>query len=72
MATGVLGARMNLVLPAQIQPAFPSLPEAYHHERWLTGYFPSSAEWAVAIGMIAIGICVFLLAKRVLPLEETA
>lgn len=70
MVAGTLGARLNLVIPAQIQPAFPGLAEAYHHERWLPGYFPSATEWLVGLGTIAIGTWLFLLAKKVLPLEE--
>ena len=70
MVTGVLGARLNLVIPAQFQPAFPQLPEAYHHARWAMGYSPSLTEWSVALGSIAIGLWLFVLAMRVLPLEE--
>jgi molybdopterin-containing oxidoreductase family membrane subunit len=70
MVTGILGERMNLVIPAQIQPVFPSLAGAYHHERWLPGYFPSTAEWLVALGVIGMGTWIFLLAEKILPLEE--
>jgi len=70
MVTGILGERMNLVIPAQIQPVFPSLAGAYHHERWLPGDFPSTAEWLVALGVIGMGTWIFLLAEKILPLEE--
>lgn len=72
MDAGTLGARLNLVIPPQIQPVFPGFAETYHHERWLSGYFPSATEWLVGLGTIAIGTWLFLLAKRVLPLEDTA
>jgi len=70
MVTGVLGARLNLVIPPQIQPPFDGLPEAYHHARWALGYVPSGVEWLVGLGTIALGTWLFLLARRVLPLEE--
>jgi len=72
MVTGILGERMNLVIPAQIPPAFPGLAEAYLHQRWATGYFPSATEWLVALGTVAIGTWLFLLARKLLPLEEAA
>jgi molybdopterin-containing oxidoreductase family membrane subunit len=71
MVTGVLGARLNLVIPPQIQPTFDALPSAYNHARFAAGYFPSATEWLVAFGTIAIGTWFFLLARRVLPLEES-
>ena len=70
MVTGIMGARLNLVIPPQIQPVFEGLAEAYHHERWQLGYFPSAAEWLAGIGVIAVGTWLFILARRVLPLEE--
>ena len=70
MVAGILGARMNLVIPAQIQTALPGLSEAYHHERWAAGYFPSPTEWLVALGTVAAGFWLFLIARRILPLEE--
>lgn len=70
MVTGIMGARLNLVIPPQIQPVFEGLAEAYHHERWQLGYFPSAAEWLAGIAVIAVGTWLFLLARRVLPLEE--
>ncbi|MFN3484615.1 MAG: NrfD/PsrC family molybdoenzyme membrane anchor subunit, partial [Planctomycetota bacterium] len=71
---GVAGVRLNIVIPAQIEPEFAALPLAYRHLRFETGYFPSGNEWLVALGTLAIGVWMFLLARKVLPLEaaETA
>jgi molybdopterin-containing oxidoreductase family membrane subunit len=69
MVLGLLGARMNLVIPPQIEPAFETLADAYHHERWAPGYFPGTAEWLVGLGTLAAGVWLYLLARRVLPLE---
>jgi Ni/Fe-hydrogenase subunit HybB-like protein len=72
IVTGIMGARLNLVIPPQIQPAFEGLPAAYQHARWAVGYVPSGVEWLVGLGTIAIGTWLFLLARRVLPLEDEA
>jgi Ni/Fe-hydrogenase subunit HybB-like protein len=71
MVLGVAGARLNLVIPAQIQPAFDALPRAYHHVRWAPGYTPNAVEWGVLAGTVALGGWLFLAARRFLPLEET-
>ena len=70
IVVGILGARMNLVIPAQIEPAFQTLPEAYHHERFALGYYPSLLEWLVALGVVTLGVWAFILARRLLPLAE--
>lgn len=72
IVAGIVGARLNLVIPAQILPAFPSLTEVYHHARWAYGYSPSNQEWLVGLGAVAIGFWLFLIAKKLLPLEENS
>lgn len=67
---GIIGVRLNIVIPAQIEPEFATLPEAYHHLRFARGYFPSGNEWLVGLGVIALGIWAFLLARKVLPLDR--
>jgi molybdopterin-containing oxidoreductase family membrane subunit len=67
---GIIGTRLNIVIPPQFLPAFPTLAESYPVECCFgMGYVPSLHEWLVGLGTIAIGIWFFLLAKRVLPLE---
>jgi len=66
---GMVGARLNIVIPAQIGPDFPGLVNAYHHPRFAYGYFPSSEEWLVALGITAIAVWLFIAARRWLPLE---
>lgn len=70
VVAGVLGTRLNIVIPPQIQPMFEAIPGAYLHPRFAYGYFPSGNEWLLGLGTIAIGIWLFLLVKRVLPFEE--
>lgn len=67
---GIAGARLNLVIPPQIRPAFDGMSEAYAHVRWEIGYFPSTTELIVGLGVVAAGLLVFLVARRVLPLDE--
>lgn len=69
IVTGIMGARLNLVIPPQIQPVFETLPDAYHHARWAVGYVPSWTEWLVGLGTIAVGTWLFLAARKLLPLE---
>ena len=66
---GIVGVRLNIVIPAQIEPEFPTLAEAYHHVRFVRGYFPSANEWLVGLGTIALGVLAYLGARRILPLD---
>ncbi len=66
---GIIGVRLNIVIPPLIEPQFAALPDAYHQVRFATGYFPSANEWLVGLGSISIGIWAFLIARRVLPLD---
>lgn len=70
IALGILGERLNLVIPAQIAPVFPGLPDAYNHARWLPGYFPSLTEWLVGLAAFAGGAWGWIVARRLLPMEE--
>lgn len=67
---GILGTRLNIVIPALIQPALEGMTTAYFHPRFQWGYFPSLNEWLVGIGAIAMGFLAFLAARAVLPLDE--
>src|SRR3990172_3540398 len=67
---GIVGTRLNIVIPPQIEPMFSTLPQAYAHPRFAAGYFPSGEEWLVALGVIALGFWAFLLANKILPLKE--
>ncbi|NOZ22520.1 MAG: polysulfide reductase NrfD [Planctomycetes bacterium] len=66
---GIVGVRLNIIIPPLIQPEFPHLPEAYHHVRWLRGYFPSLLEWLTSIGVISLGVWAFVVGKWLLPIE---
>ncbi|MBI3268117.1 MAG: hypothetical protein HYZ53_03780 [Planctomycetes bacterium] len=67
---GVVGVRLNIVIPAQIAPEFASLPGAYHHPRFAVGYFPSANEWLAGLGVCALGVWGLCAAWALLPLRE--
>jgi len=66
---GMLGARLTLVIPPQITPLFDISIGAYNHPRYAYGYFPSTSDVLVMLGVFAIGIWMMLGARRYLPLD---
>lgn len=66
---GVLGVRLNIVIPPLINPVFELFPDAYHHFRYAVGYTPSVNEWLVSLGSIAFVIWGLLIANKILPLS---
>jgi Ni/Fe-hydrogenase subunit HybB-like protein len=66
---GMLGARLTLVIPPQITPLFDISLGAYNHIRYAYGYFPSTSDLLVMLGVFAIGIWMMLGARRYLPLD---
>lgn len=69
MAAGILGTRLNIVIPPLLTPTFENLPEAYINARNAFGYFPSLNEWLVAGFTLALGFWLFVISFRLLPLE---
>ena len=59
---GILGVRFNIVLPALVHPLLPGLPEGQYH--------PALLEWAASAGIIALGMMLYTIAVRVLPMDE--
>ncbi|ELY66471.1 molybdopterin oxidoreductase membrane subunit [Natronococcus jeotgali DSM 18795] len=57
---GVVGTRFNIVVPAQIEPALYGLP---------TGeYVPSTPEWLLSLGIVALGALLLTIGTELLPL----
>ena len=71
IATTFLAVRLNIVIPAQLTPALKGLAEAYRDRRLDFAYMPSSYEWSVLAFVVALGIGVLYLGKRILPLTKT-
>lgn len=69
VVVAVVGVRLNIVIPPLIAPEFEALPQAYHHLRFATGYFPSANEWGVAAGIFALAAWLLLAGIRILPVR---
>jgi molybdopterin-containing oxidoreductase family membrane subunit len=63
-------ARYNLVIPGQTTPTFEELQTAYMDSRLTFSYSPSSVEWAVFVFCVALGIGMYILGRRLMPLFE--
>lgn len=69
---GVVGVRLNIVIPAQQTAWYGGLPVAYQGLRNPTGYFPSGNEWLSSLGLLTLGLWGLWLGRKVLPLESEA
>lgn len=59
---GIIAVRFNLVVPAQIIHQLEGMPPAYYH--------PNLIEWLSSLGVVALGLLLYTLGIRVLPLDE--
>ena len=66
-ATAFLGARLNLVLPGLNTPELTNLQLSYHDGRLLYHYAPTWSEWELVLFIIALGIALYTIGVRVLP-----
>jgi protein NrfD len=63
--------RLNLVIPGQITPELQGLQNAYLDpigNRLTYTYVPTVLEWQVTVGVVALGVALFYLGYRFLPL----
>jgi molybdopterin-containing oxidoreductase family membrane subunit len=58
---GILGVRFNIVVPALTVPVLKGLPSGY--------YYPTWVEWASSGGIIGLGLLLYTLAIRYLPID---
>lgn len=72
IAVTFLAVRLNMVIPALVEPELPGLAEAFQHPRLALEYVPSAFEWSIVAFVVALGIGLFFLGKRLLPLEKPA
>lgn len=66
--------RLNLVIPGLITPELNGLQGAYNDpigNRLVYTYFPTFFEWQVTFGVVALGIALFYLGVKFLPLLRT-
>lgn len=63
---GVVGYRLNIVIPAQVDAPFHELIHAFHHVRNQQGYFPAAMEWLASLGVIVAGLWLFALGRLIM------
>ena len=71
VAVTFFAVRLNLVIPGLITPELRGLENAYLDPvggRLTYAYMPSVFEWQVTIGVVALGVALFYLGYRFLPL----
>jgi len=71
IASTFFAVRLNIVIPGLVNPNFQALSEAYVDTRLTFDYFPSAMEWGIFWFAVALGVALFLLADRLLPLWGT-
>ena len=67
---GVIGVRLNIVIPAQQSTWFGGSPASYHFLKNPSGYFPSLNEWFSSLGILTLGVWGFWFGRKALPLES--
>ncbi len=72
---GIVGVRLNIVIPPFANPLLPGLDKAYHSSRTVAYYFPTLVEWITSMGLVGIAGLLFTAGLDFLPLageEATA
>ena len=70
IAVSFMAVRLNIVVPGLIEPQLRGLEEAYQNPRLLFEYVPSLFEWQVVLFIVALGVGLFYMAHRLLPLTR--
>jgi len=70
VVVGIVAVRLNLVIPAFLQPQLPGLDVALTNPRSAYTYFPSGIEWISSLGVIALLTLAFIAAWHLLPVIE--
>ena len=63
-----MAVRLNIVIPGFITPELRGLERAFFDKRLVYSYVPTLAEWQVTIFVTMIGVALFYLGYRLLPL----
>ncbi len=58
---GIIGVRFNIVVPTQIIHPLKWMPEGY--------YAPNLIEWLSSVGVVAMGLLIYSMGAKALPLE---
>ncbi len=70
VAATFMSVRLNIVIPAQTEPSLRGLERAFAGARLVFQYLPTLHEWLVGLFVISVGIGIFWLGYRLLPLLE--
>ncbi|MDR7484027.1 MAG: NrfD/PsrC family molybdoenzyme membrane anchor subunit [Armatimonadota bacterium] len=68
IAATFIAVRLNIVIPGLAYPEIQGLERAYIDHRLTFRYFPSLLEWQVTAFVTSLGIALFALGLRVLPI----
>lgn len=80
VATGLAGlliastfftVRLNIVIPALVDPNLQGLQRAFTDHRLTFQYVPNFFEWQVVLFVVGLAIALFFFGWRYLPLQET-
>ncbi|HWQ29272.1 MAG TPA: hypothetical protein VNN12_09645, partial [Dehalococcoidia bacterium] len=63
-----IAVRLNVVIPGLIVPELEGLDRAFVDHRLSFEYFPSVLEWLVLVFVASVGVALFYIGSRLLPL----
>ena len=69
---GIIGVRLNIVIPPFANPLLPGLDKAYQSSRTVAYYFPTLIEWITSVGLVGIAGLLFTAGLNFLPLASEA
>jgi Ni/Fe-hydrogenase subunit HybB-like protein len=67
---GIVGVRLNIVIPALSVPVLPGFERALNSIRFTANYFPNWVEWGSSAGVIGLMALAGYLMSRYLPMIE--
>ena len=63
-----MAVRLNIVIPAQINPEIAGLETAFTGPGLQYTYLPSAMEWLVSLWVASFGVLLFLIGEKLLPI----
>jgi protein NrfD len=70
IAVTFFAVRLNIVIPAFVDPNLAELQHTFQDARLSFSYLPSLFEWQVVLGIVALGMALFYLGQKLLPLTQ--
>ena len=69
IAVTFMAVRLNIVVPGLVTPELEGLQHAFVDQRLVFSYVPSAFEWAVMSFIVSLGLALFLLGYKYLPVS---